>query len=150
MALNREDIIRRFNQPRRTKLIDAPELGGDGQVYIRMLNGEERERMELAGLADREKGNPTMRARMVQATLCDEKGSLLFYESDIKMLNTLEWGLLKRLTAEIEDFNGLTDQAREDAEKKSTSPRPADSSTGSPGGSASPNTSLLAGTPPPT
>ena len=147
MALDREAIIKHFSRPRQVKKIDVPELGGE--VYIRMLNGAERERMELDALADRDKNAPTQRARMVQATLCDEAGNLLFYESDIKELNKLPWGVLKRISVEVEDFNGLTDEAREAAEKKSTPPLPASSSTGSPGESVSPSTSLLSGIAPP-
>lgn len=149
MVIDRDAFVRLAQRPRQVRAVAAPELGGE--IFIRTLTGEERERLENAARLDEEKESPTQRARVVQATVCDEAGNLMFpIESDIRFINTLPWTLLKRIAAEANSFNGLTAEAYAEAEKKSTSPPPAASSTGSPGGSASPSTSLLSGSPPPT
>lgn len=137
MALDREAIIKQFSRPRQLKLIDVPELGGE--VYIRMLTAGEREQWE--SMIESKAGE--LRARLAQLTLCDQDGKLLFIESDVKHLNSMPWFAIKRIVEAVNEFNGMTPDAIEAAEKNSTPPPSSSPSTGLPGDTASPNVNLL-------
>lgn len=58
--------------------VDAPELGGDGKVCIRLMSVGDRDAYELLSL-DAKHGVPVdFRSEILSRTLCDEHGELLF------------------------------------------------------------------------
>ena len=84
--LTREQILQADDLTK--ELVHCPEWGGD--VYVRTLTGEERDRFEGDMLLDPEEDQRTrfanLRARLAVLALCDEKGMPLFFLHDLEAL----------------------------------------------------------------
>lgn len=147
--LTRESLGQLSARPRQTRQIDVPAAGEGVTAYVRQMTGGEREQMEQQFTADKEKGRTIYRARIVQATLCDEAGQLLYGPAELEQINALPAAVVYQVADAADDFNGLSPAAREEAEKKSgDAPRPS-TSTDSPTASAASSPSLLSGLPQP-
>ena len=76
MPLTREQID---NAPdAKIITVDAPELGGDGKVCLRLMSVGERDSYELKALESSSGAIVDFRSELLSRTLCDDKGSLLF------------------------------------------------------------------------
>lgn len=90
------------------------EVPGLGTVYVRGMNGSERDRFEeLHGTA----GRRGLRARIVAFHACDEAGELLFGESDVPELGQLAPETLDPIVAAGLAASGLSSEAVEDVAK---------------------------------
>lgn len=92
--------------------VEVPEWGGT--VRIRPLTGAQRDAFESATIEQRGK-NPTvnlknLRARLVAASACDEKGRLLFTEEDVAALGRKSAKALNRVFEAAQKLSGLTDE----------------------------------------
>lgn len=58
--------------------VDAPELGGDGKVCIRLMSVGDRDSYELKALDSANGAIVDFRSELLSRTLCDDKGNLLF------------------------------------------------------------------------
>lgn len=63
--------------------VEVPEWGGT--VLIRPMSGLARERFEAALTSDKPRHD--LRAMLAASVICDDKGRLLFLESDVKALS---------------------------------------------------------------
>jgi hypothetical protein len=86
MALSRDQILNAIDT--KIETVPTPEWGEGAFVCVRVLTGEERDRLE-AFTADPDRGrgqNGDARARWAAAFLCDEQGARHFQDSDVKAL----------------------------------------------------------------
>ena len=100
----------------KTKTIEVPEWGGE--VIISTMSGFARDRFE-ASLTGKNGGmNMTnVRAKLVAATLVDEKGSLLFSEDEVLKLGKKSSTALDRIFAEAQKLNAIGDSELEELAK---------------------------------
>ncbi len=110
LRLTRESILGAADLPQRE--VDVPEWGGS--VLIRAMTGGERDRFEAAWKQD---PSSDIRARLAQATLCDETGSLIFGSQDIPSLSAKSSKALDRIFAAATVHNGITDKDVEELRK---------------------------------
>lgn len=102
--LTKQDILNKKDM--KTKTIEVPEWGGE--VIISTITGESRDRFETSVFDASGKMNSlNLRAKLVAACLVDEKGELLFKESDIKVLGRKSGAALDRLFSECQVLNSL-------------------------------------------
>lgn len=145
MVLTKDDLIQAV-QNIKTKPVEVPDLG---TVFVRRLTGGERDEWDLwrlhrtvteegekagigtAGLL--KPGTTDVRATLVSKSLCDEEGKRLFQDNEIPILSGLDGNALDYLYDAVRDFNGLRDEAAEEAEKNSDDPGSDDSGSSSPG-----------------
>ncbi len=118
MALDRETILaaRALAKER----VEVPELGG--HVYVRMMNGTERDMLDdLIFTNDLKTGTegsrlPHMRAAMACLTLCDEEGGRLFDMTEIDVLNAvIPAPALHRIFVVSRRLNGMEDGQQDEA-----------------------------------
>lgn len=124
----------------KTKAVDVPDFG---VAIIRRLSGDARDEWDIwrlhrtlteedakAGVGrawQLKPGTKHVRATLVSKALCDEKGNLLFQEHEIPILGALDGEVLDYLYEAVRNFNGLSDEAAEEAEKNSDDPGSEDS-----------------------
>jgi hypothetical protein len=91
--------------------VDAPELGGDGKVCIRLMSVGDRDSYELLSL-DAKNGVPVdFRSEILCRTLCDEKGHLLFAGEDGKdIIRRRSSDVMDRLWRAAMKHNALTEE----------------------------------------
>ena len=67
----------------RRELVKVPEWGGE--VYVRVMTGTERDRLEQTTFANRKPGDTVQNIRAAYAaySVCDESGTLIFTPADI-------------------------------------------------------------------
>jgi hypothetical protein len=85
--------------------VQCPEWGGS--VFVRTMNGAERDAFELDQLA-----NPKihLRVRLVAYTACDEAGKLIFSPNDLAELDKKNSKPLDRLFFESVKLNKISKQ----------------------------------------
>ena len=106
---------------RRTEKISAPELGAD--VYLRRLNGNERERYQAAlfkaDADSKTQGEVSLlplQRLLLSMSLCDEQGELVFTEpADVGLLDGVA---LEHLAIEAMRLNCFTKESEDEAQKK--------------------------------
>ena len=104
--------------------VPCPEWGGD--VYVRPLGGDERDRYDQVVNEKRwpDEGDPDwrgIRAALLALTLCDADGELLrFSEHETAQLGQKSAVALDRCYAAARDASGLGVNAIEDAAKNSS------------------------------
>ena len=91
------------------KEVAVPEWGGS--VFVRSMNGNERDRYEKQFMEWRlKKGKLTsMRASMLVLCLCDETGKRIFTQRQIDDLGTKSSRVLDRLWDVARDLSGMDD-----------------------------------------
>lgn len=94
--------------------VQVPEWGGP--VFVRVMNGEERGRFELANT-----GAPkeSIRGRLCVATICDPQGNLLFEPCDVALLGKRSSVALDRVFEVALKINGIGPGSVEDEAKNS-------------------------------
>ncbi|HEX6880944.1 MAG TPA: phage tail assembly chaperone [Terriglobales bacterium] len=142
-VLGREEILAADDI--RIELVQVPEWGG--VVYIRTLSGTQRERYvesirKVTGHGKKQSVEIVLAesgAKLAAQTICDEKGTLLFSEMDVKALGKKSSKALQRIIDAAAKLNGLDDEAEEEAKNVLASQEVSDvSSTGSQDTSARP------------
>jgi len=98
--------------------VPVPEWGGT--VRVKALNGKERMTYEGSLWEQRSKGRPKLRtdfanATLVQMTVVDEDGKLLFSRHDIELLSTKSAAALDRVVEVARRLAGLSDEDIEEA-----------------------------------
>lgn len=126
MAVLDKSSITRVDDQKVTGPISVPEWGGD--VYIRSMNGKELEDWE-ENMYLRVKSAPKgemnsvrgISAFLLVRTLSDEKGKRLFgnTKEDLDIITSKNGVVVEMLRDVAMDFNGLTPDSIEEAEKNS-------------------------------
>ena len=97
------------------RAVDCPEWGG--RVHVRVMSGRQRDRFdEIVSSKSMLVG---LRALVAAFTLCDEKGALLFEESDIPELEGADANALTRVLMEAMKLNRLRDEDFEELQGNS-------------------------------
>jgi hypothetical protein len=103
--------------------VPVPEWGGD--VLVRGLTGEQRDTFEASIVHLEGKKAATdlanIRAKLVSASLVDEKGDLLFDERDVEALGRKSAVALQRIFEVAQRLSGLTQSDVEELAKNSGS-----------------------------
>lgn len=103
--------------------VEVPEWGG--HIYIRPMNGNERDAFEVGVVADRERAKATgeemdfmtgLRARTVALHACDEQGDLLFTLEQVEALGQKNAAALDRVFEKCRRMSGITDGDVEELE----------------------------------
>jgi hypothetical protein len=119
MSLTREQIIAQREQPLRTEVVSVPEWGGD--VIVRELSGRERDAFEAEFVDDKGRRRLdamfNIRARLVAASVVDEKGQTMFFPSDVEMLSDLSAAALDRVFTAARQLSGFTERDIDDLAK---------------------------------
>jgi hypothetical protein len=109
--LNRDAILGSVDLPR--ELVEIPEWGG--QLYVRTLNGTERDLFEASMQGKKNKLNlDNVRARFAVLTICDESGTRLFTDHDAKALGEKSAAALDKVFAVAQRLNGFSDADSKD------------------------------------
>jgi hypothetical protein len=121
MSLTREQILEACGRPLKVQKFSAPELGGDGHVYLRELSASEVDRHTVS-INDGENKNLTnFRARLVALALCDEQGKRLMQPGDAAQLGQLPSTAINRIDDAVREMNGMQKEAEEAMAKNSES-----------------------------
>lgn len=108
--LSREEILSADDL--KTKDVHVPEWGGE--VRIRALTGEERDKFEASTVQTR--GNKTkqnvenFRARLVSLCIINEQGQRMFNPADVRALGRKSVAALQRVFNACNELNGLSDE----------------------------------------
>ena len=98
------------------EIVDLPGLG---KILVRTMTAELKDHFDLGHA---KAGGKHFRSRlMVYSCRCPESGQLLFSEADIPELTSLPAHVIEPLAMPMIRVNKLSDQEREDLEKKSPS-----------------------------
>ena len=96
--------------------VECPEWGGD--VYVRTITADERDRFEARFSARTDKGG--VRADLVALALCDEAGKPLRpTDAEIKALGTKSSGVMDRVFTAVMQLNKMLPSDVEELEKNS-------------------------------
>jgi len=129
MSLSRDDILK--VQDIQIEEVDVPEWGGS--VFVKGMTGTERESFEKTIMDQRGKTSvvnmDNFRAKLVVYSTCDEKGNLIFKNSDVAALSEKSAAPLVRI-AEVatrlsaigkQDIEELTEELEANPTDGSTS-----------------------------
>lgn len=109
MILNKDDILKVSDI--QTELVSVPEWGGD--VYVRGLNGAERDKLENSLIEmrgkDRRLNMMNVRAKLASMAICDENGKRLFNDADIQALGQKSAIALQRVFEIAQRLSGIGD-----------------------------------------
>ena len=126
--LSKSDILESADL--RVAIVEVPEWGGS--VRVRSLTGTERDAFEstLVRLIDgkRVPDLENLRAKLLAATIVDERDQQLFTVSDLSALGRKSAVALDRVFVAAQRLNGLQADAVEESVKNSV-PGPSDGST---------------------
>ena len=112
--LNRDAILGSSDLPK--ELVSVPEWGGD--LYVRTLNGTERDLFEQSMVGKKNKTNlDNVRARFAVLTICDESGARLFTANDAEALGKKSASALDRVFAVAQRLNGFSSEDAEELAK---------------------------------
>lgn len=109
MILSRDAILQADDLPR--ELVAMPEWGGS--VYVRGLNGSERDRLE-ASLTTQKGKDPQelyrdFSARLVAMCVVDEAGKSLLQEGDVPLLGRKSAVTLRRIVEVAQRLSGVSE-----------------------------------------
>jgi hypothetical protein len=113
MSLTKEQILSASYPP--SEPLDVPEWGGT--LYIGVMSGAERDRLESLTLKERERGFTHLRGRMAAYTIRDEHGKPMFTEADVPTLSALSSSALGLVYDVAARLNGLTKKDVDELEK---------------------------------
>jgi hypothetical protein len=94
--------------------------GWGGEVLVRGMTGAERDRVEKTLVELKGKRivmKDDIRAKLVAASVVDEKGELLFSEGDIHTLAAKSAAALQKVFEVAQRLSGLTDEDVDELEK---------------------------------
>ena len=108
-VLKRDDILQA--EDIKTELVPVPEWGGD--VYVKGMNGAERDKFEgslviLRG-KDKQMNMTNIRAKLASMTICDDKSKRLFNENDVQALSQKSAAALQRVFVVAQKLSGISD-----------------------------------------
>jgi hypothetical protein len=92
--------------------LHVPEWGGI--LYVKTLNGEERDKVEAAVMQVGINGQPQkikldkLRSTVASLGICDKDGKSLFTEKDIPLLAKKSAAALDRVVAKIQTLSGMS------------------------------------------
>lgn len=95
--------------------LDIPEW--NGTVNIRVMTGAERDAFESATSQNGKPNLKDIRARFAALVLCDENGTRLFSDADVKALTEKSAAALDRIFDAGMAWNGMSSESVEVAEK---------------------------------
>lgn len=125
--LSRAEILQALDLPR--ERVAVPEWGGD--VYVRALNGSERDSLEAWMVEMNGKGAQdlygNMTARLAAMTMVDEQGDNLFEMGDVVVLGRKSANALRRVVEVAQRLSGVTQADVEELTKNSASDQSDDS-----------------------
>lgn len=102
-VLSAKDIIK--------ELVPVPEWGGE--VYVRGMSGEERDKWEAGIVTSNGKTQrvdmKNVRAKLAAMTVCDEEGNLLFSTNDVPDLSKKSAAALQRIFAVAQRLSKIGD-----------------------------------------
>lgn len=110
IILDKDAILGAVDQ--KIEPVEVPEWGG--VVYVRSLNGTERDAYEAAMVRLGVDGKPkevrlqNMRARLCALSICDTEGKRLFAEADVETLGKKNAAALQRVFNVAQRLSGLT------------------------------------------
>lgn len=115
--LSKETILNAVDIMQET--VQVPEWGGE--VIVRSLTGTERDKFEQSLVDQRKAGKKffNIRATLCALSIVDEKGDLLFTETDIDALGKKSAAPLDRITEVVRRLSGFLPEDIEAAEKNS-------------------------------
>lgn len=121
--LKRDDILK--VDDRAMELVQVPEWGGE--VWVRGLNGAERDKFEASMVQTRGKSQTVnmanVRARLAAASMCDEGGVRLFADADVDALGQKGAAALQRVFLVAQRLSGIGEEdVKELAEGLKNSP----------------------------
>jgi hypothetical protein len=105
-TLTKDAILSANDLPR--EAVEIPEWGGT--VYVRALNGDERDALERMVTTDK-----VSRAAIAALCVVDESGKRLFSSDDLPALAAKHGGALERIVNAAMRFNTLTVAGMDDA-----------------------------------
>lgn len=148
-VISRAALLAAATKPRRTKLVELPELGGQ-RIIVRAMSAGERGRYE-ASFIDK-KGSTiagrAAKARELLAVECcvDEAGNRLFTPDDVATLSQVDASILDRIAEAARELSGISDADQADLVGNSDPTPSGNSRCDSPSGSV-PLTSTDSSTP---
>jgi hypothetical protein len=106
-----EQILSALDSP--VAMVTVPEWGGD--IYMKFLSAMDREKWEIEVkrmFDDNTQKKPnhipvSIRASLLQKSICDENGKLLFAEADIPSLSNKSGPVIMRLFDECRRINAM-------------------------------------------
>ncbi len=108
-VLNKKDILEIADI--KTQLVPVPEWGGE--VYVKGLNGAERDKFESSMIEQRGKERSVnmanIRAKLASMSICDESGKRLFSEADVQALSQKSATALQRIFVVAQKLSGIGD-----------------------------------------
>ena len=106
-TLTKEQVLSRKPQ------VAKVSLPGDACVYIRSMTGNQRDTLE-ARFSNGTKGYAGVRAQIGVWCICDEGGTRMFADSDIKALGKLDSAFMNAVFQKATDMSGIRDGAVEE------------------------------------
>lgn len=113
----------------KAETLSVPEWGGD--VRIAVMSGLARD-LFVEMQNDGQTAYSLFQARLIAATVVDDRGDLLFTAQDVEKLRGKSRAVLDRLTQEAVRINGMSVEAIERNEKNSGADPSGDSGSSSP------------------
>jgi hypothetical protein len=108
MKLTRSEILE--VKDIKIKEVNVPEWGGS--VFVKGMTGAERDKFEtsIVGLRGKQQtlDMQNVRAKLAALTICDEEGTLLFSEADVKALGVKSASALQRVFKVAQKLSALT------------------------------------------
>jgi hypothetical protein len=109
-VLTRDDIL----EAKDIKIELVPTPGWGGEVYVKGLNGAERDKFEgslvIMRGKDKQMNMANIRAKLASMSICDEKGKRLFNENDVQALSQKSAAELQRVFAVAQRLSGISDE----------------------------------------
>jgi len=118
MALTKEEILKADDLPK--KAVNVPAWGGE--VFVRTMTAIEKDQFEESNRNHEDDGSTTFnavgyRARLIQKTVCDENGNLLFTEDDLPALQKKSGKAIDLVIKVSQELNAITDEDLKALEK---------------------------------
>jgi hypothetical protein len=130
MYLNKQQILSVVDLP--IESVDVPEWGKDAKVFVRGLNGQERDNFEISISDEKHKGKinlENIRAKLCAMTICDEKGERLFSDKEVFALSKKNSVALSRIFVIAQKLSGLTEKDVEELQQDFLQPDKKEDST---------------------
>ena len=109
-VLTRDDIL----EAKDIKIELVPTPGWGGEVYVKGLNGAERDKFEGSLITlrgkDKQMNMTNIRAKLASMSICDEKGKRLFNENDVQALSQKSASELQRVFVVAQKLSGISDE----------------------------------------
>ena len=109
-VLKRDDILQAKDI--KIELVSTPGWGGD--VYVKGLNGAERDKFEgsLVNMRGKSKeiNMTNIRAKLASMSICDENGKREFNENDVQALSQKSAAELQRVFVVAQRLSGISDE----------------------------------------